>query len=314
MKRIVFMGTPDFSVPILEALIKNNYHVVLAVTQPDRPKGRKKVITSPPVKQKASEHDIPVLQPEKLKSAYEKVLSYGPDLIITAAYGQILPDVLLAKPSFGCINVHASLLPELRGGAPIHYALMQGKTETGVTIMYMISQMDAGDILMQRSIPIADNDHAGSLHDSLSTMGASLLVETLPSLFNSELRPEKQDGEKATYAPTIKRAEEELDFTRTNEEVYNHIRGLYPWPVAFTSYQGKQMKIWWAEKDDTTYEEDPTPGQIVRKDNESFTVVCGNHKGIRIVHVQPAGKQRMPVSEFLLGAGSHLEIGTKMGD
>lgn len=313
MKRIVFMGTPDFAVPILEELIEKEYDIVLAVTQPDRPKGRKKIVTPPPVKTKANEHGIPVLQPEKLKDAYEKILAYGPDLIITAAYGQILPIALLERPPFGCINVHASLLPELRGGAPIHYALLQGKKETGITIMYMAEKLDAGDILMQRRIAIEENDHAGSLHDRLSEVGASLLGEALPRLFDNELNPEKQDEEKVTFAPNIKRTEEKLDFTRTHKEIYNHIRGMHPWPVAFTTYEGKQMKIWWAQLDDTVYNK-RVPGEIVQKDSESFTIVCGNRKGIRVVDIQPSGKKRMPVSDFLLGAGAQLTIGEKMGD
>lgn len=306
------MGTPDFSVPILQALVEQNYNIVLAVTQPDRPKGRKKVITSPPVKTKAVEYDIPVLQPEKLKNEYEKILSYNPDLIITAAYGQILPAVLLETPSFGCINVHASLLPELRGGAPIHYAIMQGKKETGITIMYMVGELDAGDMLSQRQIPIADDDHVGTLHDKLSDLGASLLADTLPGLFNHELEAKQQDETGATFARNIKRDEEKLDFTQENEAVYNHIRGMHPWPVAFTTYQAKPMKVWWGRVDNTAYT--ASPGEIVRIDDDSFTVVCGNQKGIKITEVQPAGKKRMPVSEFLLGAGTQLQIGTKLGD
>lgn len=312
MKRIVFMGTPDFSVPILQELIDQNYNIVLAVTQPDRPKGRKKVITPPPVKTKAIEYDIPVFQPEKLTTAYEKILDYKPDLIITAAYGQLLPTALLDAPSFGCINVHASLLPELRGGAPIHYALLQGKKETGVTIMYMVDKLDAGDILAQCQIPIANDDHVGSLHDKLSKLGASLLIDTLPKLFNNELTPVKQDEDAATIARNIKRDEERLQFAQTNEEVYNHVRGLHPWPVAFTTHQGKPIKIWWAQLDDTVYS--AMPGEIVGKDDDSFTVACGNQKGIRITEVQPAGKKRMPVREFLLGSGSQLKIGSKIGD
>lgn len=306
------MGTPDFSVPILQSLVEEHYNIVLVVTQPDRPKGRKKVITPPPVKMKANEYDIPVIQPEKLKDEYGEILAYKPDLIITAAYGQILPTALLETPVFGCINVHASLLPELRGGAPIHYALLQGKKETGVTIMYMVDKLDAGDMLDSRRIPIAKDDHVGTLHDKLSTLGASLLMNTLPKLFAKELQPEKQDEHKATFARNIKRDEEKLDFTRKNTEVYNHIRGLHPWPVAFTIYQGKPIKVWWAQPEETIY--NGSPGEIVGIDNDSFTVVCGNQKGINVTEVQPAGKKRMPVSEFLLGAGAQLEIGTKIGD
>lgn len=306
------MGTPDFSVPILDALVEHGYNVVLVVTQPDRPKGRKKVLTPPPVKTKANEHNIPVFQPRKIGEEYKKVLSYAPDLIITAAYGQILPSSLLETPPFGCINVHASLLPELRGGAPIHYALIEGKTETGVTIMYMVDRLDAGDILTQRKLSIAFDDNVGTLHDKLSKLGTTLLMDTLPQLFDGDIQPKEQDDDIATFARNIKREEEKLQFSRTNEEVYNHIRGLNPWPVAFTTFQDKQMKVWWAQPVDAVYTADP--GEVVDIDKESFTVVCGNQKGIQISEVQPAGKKRMPVSEFLLGAGSSINIGTKLGD
>ncbi|GAB3793732.1 methionyl-tRNA formyltransferase [Virgibacillus kimchii] len=313
MKRIVFMGTPDFSVPILRALVETEYEVVLVVTQPDRPKGRKRVITPPPVKEEAEKHSIPVFQPKKLKNDFQEIISYEPDLIITAAYGQILPNELLEAPEYGCINVHASLLPELRGGAPIHYAIVQGKKETGITIMYMVEQLDAGDILTQRKVPIEMNDHAGSLHDKLSVAGAGLLIETLPDLFANKLKPIRQDEEKATFAANIKRDEEKIDWTKSNLEVYNHIRGMHPWPVAYTTYQKKNMKIWWAEIDDSAYE--GTPGEIVKIiDHKAFIVLCGNQKGIRITEIQPAGKKRMAVKDYLLGSSERIQTGTIMGD
>lgn len=313
MKRIVFMGTPEFSVPILQALTKTDYQVVLVVSQPDRPKGRKRAITPPPVKVEAEKHNIPVFQPEKLKSQYQEILSYQPDLIVTAAYGQILPKELLEAPEYGCINVHASLLPELRGGAPIHYAILQGKKETGITIMYMAEQLDAGDILTQRKVPIEKDDHTGKLHDKLSAAGAALLTDTLPDLFAKKLEPISQDDSKATFAANINRDEEKIDWTKSNLEVYNHIRGMHPWPVAFTTYENKNMKIWWAEPDDASYE--GTPGEIVKiVDNEACIVVCGNAKGLRITEIQPAGKKRMTVKEYLRGSADRLKTGTKMGD
>lgn len=313
MKRIVFMGTPDFSVPILRSLVASDYEVVLVVTQPDRPKGRKRVITPSPVKAEADEQKIDVFQPERLKDDYQEILAYEPDLIITAAYGQLLPNALLEAPKFGCINVHASLLPELRGGAPIHYAIMQGKTETGITIMYMVEKLDAGDILTQRNVPIEHKDHVGSLHHKLSIAGSELLLETLPSLFAEEITPKKQDNAKATFATNIKREQEKIDWTRDNLEVYNHIRGLHPWPVAFTTYEGKVMKLWWGEVDNTKY--DGVPGEIVRKpDDEYFVVVCGNQKGIRITEIQPAGKKRMTVNEYLRGSADRIKLGIRLGD
>mgnify|MGYP001156486666 FL=1 len=186
--KIVFMGTPDFAVPVLKQLISDGYEVVAVVTQPDRPVGRKKILTPPPVKVAAEQHGIPVLQPEKLRDSeeLEQIIKLEPDLIVTAAYGQILPKKLLDAPKYGCINVHASLLPELRGGAPIHYAILQGKEKTGVTIMYMVEKLDAGDILTQVEVPISETDTVGTLHDKLSEAGAKLLSETLPKLLRGE--------------------------------------------------------------------------------------------------------------------------------
>ncbi|WP_026906066.1 methionyl-tRNA formyltransferase [Paucisalibacillus globulus] len=313
MKRIVFMGTPDFSAPILNKLVQSEYEVVLVVTQPDRPKGRKKVITPPPVKVEAEIHNIPVFQPEKIRHEYQEILNYNPDIIVTAAYGQILPNELLEGPKYCCINVHASLLPELRGGAPIHYAIMQGKDETGITIMYMAEKLDAGDILTQKSIPIEKKDHVGSMHDKLSTVGADLLMETLPKLFAEELTPIKQDDSKATFASNIKREQEEIDWNKSNIEIYNQIRGLHPWPVAFTTYQNENMKIWWGEPVEEEYKGEP--GVITAKDDdEAFIVICGNHKGIRITEIQPAGKKRMTVKDYLQGSSDRIKIGSKMGE
>lgn len=311
MKRIVFMGTPDFSVPILHNLVKSEYEVVLAVTQPDRPKGRKRAITPPPVKVEAEKHGIPVYQPEKLRDSYEEILAYQPDLIVTAAYGQLLPNALLEGPEFGCINVHASLLPELRGGAPIHYAIMQGKKETGITIMYMVEKLDAGDILTQQSVPIDDKDHVGTLHDKLSEVGTTLLMDTLPRLFNGDINPVKQDNAKATFAGNIKREQEKIDWHKNSLEIYNHIRGLNPWPVAFTTYQGSNMKVWWGEIQDEQY--DGSPGEIVEKTEDGFLVVCGDEKAIKITDMQPAGKKRMSVKDYLQGSADRIKIGTVLG-
>ncbi len=311
MKRIVFMGTPDFSVPILRSLVSSAYEVVLVVSQPDRPKGRKRVMTPPPVKVEAEKHGIPVFQPEKLTAEYEKILAYGPDLIVTAAYGQLLPNGLLESPKYGCINVHASLLPELRGGAPIHYAIINGKTETGITIMYMAEKLDAGDVLTQQKVTIDPDDHVGTMHDKLSQAGSTLLLETLPRLFAGDLNPKQQDESLATFAANIKREQEKIDWTRSNEEIYNHIRGLHPWPVAFTTYEGKTWKIWWGMVDDT--ESNGQPGEIIQKDDEAFVVVCGNQKGIRITEIQPAGKKKMTVKEYLRGAAERIKIGVVLG-
>ncbi|CDQ40166.1 MULTISPECIES: methionyl-tRNA formyltransferase [Virgibacillus] len=314
MKRIVFMGTPDFSVPVLQTLIHSPYEVVLVVTQPDRPKGRKRTITPTPVKQEALQHDLPVFQPEKLKNNYEEILAYQPDLIVTAAYGQILPNELLTTPEYGCINVHASLLPELRGGAPIHYAILQGKKETGVTIMYMVEKLDAGDILTQQSVPIDADDHVGILHDKLSKAGSQLLEQTIPKLFKKQIQPIQQDNDKATFARNIRREEEKIDWSKNAEQVYNHVRGLHPWPVAFTNYEKKPMKIWWGKpvKDrNNGY----TAGEIIDKpNNASIVVACGHQQAFEITEIQPAGKKRMTVKDYLQGNPDRIKIGQIMGE
>lgn len=313
MKKIVFMGTPDFSVPILCSLVKEGYDVALVVTQPDRPKGRKKVMTPPPVKSEAIQHNIAVFQPVKLADDYQRIIDIQPDLIVTAAYGQILPTPLLTAPPFGCINVHASLLPELRGGAPIHQAILQGKTETGITIMYMVEKLDAGDILTQEKVAITDDDNVGTLHNKLSKIGSTLLLDTVPKLFRKEITPIKQEHELSTFASNIKREQEKINWQRNNKEIYNQIRGLHPWPVAFTMYQGKPMKIWTAELDNHEY--NGYPGEIVDSiNNESLLVVCGNKKGLKITEIQPAGKKRMMVKDYFLGSPDGLKIGTKLGD
>lgn len=307
------MGTPDFSVPILQDLIKSEYEVVLVVTQPDRPKGRRRKLTPPPVKVVAEKEKIDVFQPENLTDDYEKILEYKPDLIITAAYGQLLPNALLDYPPYGCINVHASLLPELRGGAPIHHAIMQGKTETGITIMYMVEKLDAGDILTQQKVPIEVTDDVGLLHNKLSEAGANLLLATLPRLFKEQIIPVKQDESKATFAANITREEEKIDWTNSDVEIYNHIRGLRPWPVAYTTKDNDLMKIWNAELDNNSYNGEP--GEIVKMiDNEAFVVICGNKQGLRITEIQPAGRTKMKVSEYLHGSADRIKLGSILGD
>lgn len=312
MKKVVFMGTPDFAVPVLRQLINDKYEVALVVTQPDRPKGRKKVLTPPPVKVEAEKHGIPVFQPEKIKNEYEHVFDYQPDLIVTAAFGQILPTELLEYPAYGCINVHASLLPELRGGAPIHYAILQGKKETGITIMYMVEQLDAGDIITQKKVNIDEQDHVGTLHDKLAEAGSELLHETLPKLFDKEIQLIEQDDQEATYAYNITRDQERIQWSKSSEDIYNHIRGLHPWPVAFTTLYGKTLKVWWGEKVEETFT--TTPGEVVRLEEDGFIVSCGDHKGIKITKLQPSGKKKMDAGDFLRGTGSELQAGEKLGD
>jgi methionyl-tRNA formyltransferase len=310
MTKIVFMGTPDFSVPILRNLVKEGYDIVGVVTQPDRPKGRKKTLTPPPVKEEAEKHNIKVLQPEKIRHELDDVLSLQPDLIVTAAFGQILPKELLEAPKYGCINVHASLLPELRGGAPIHYSILQGKDKTGITIMYMAEKLDAGDILTQVEVPIEERDTVGTLHDKLSEAGVKLLSETIPQLLAGKLTPEQQDDSKATFAANIKREQEKIDWSKSGEEIYNQIRGLNPWPVAFTTYHNQLIKIWWGEI--MSSKNDSPPGTIIGIDQDGFVVATGNNTAIKITELQPSGKKKMNGEDFL--RGTTISVGEKLGD
>lgn len=314
MTRIVFMGTPDFSVPILRRILMDGFKVIGVVTQPDRPVGRKRVLTPPPVKKEAEKHGIPVFQPEKLRQSeeLEQIIALKPDLIVTAAFGQILPKELLDAPPFGCINVHASLLPELRGGAPMHYAILEGKEKTGITIMYMAEKLDAGDILTQTEVPITETDNVGTLHDKLSEAGAELLSETLPKLLRGKLTSIPQRDEEATFAYNIKREQEKIDWSKKGEEIYNHIRGLNPWPVAYTTLNGKVIKIWQGTK--VLFSGKAAPGEIIALDEGSFTVASGNETAIKILELQPSGKKRMNSADFLRGAGSNLAIGEHLGD
>jgi len=312
--RILFMGTPDFAVSSLDALMEAGYHVIGVVTQPDRPVGRKQIMTPPPVKEAAIRHGLPVLQPERIKAeeALAEVMALEPDLIVTAAYGQILPKKLLEAPRFGCINVHASLLPKYRGGAPIHKCIVEGEKESGVTIMYMVEALDAGDMLSKVIVPIEERDTVGSLHDKLAVAGSALLIDTLPALLAGELKAEAQNHEAATFAPNIKRSDERIDWSRTAEQIYNQVRGLNPWPVAFTNYQGKVWKVWWVEKFQTTGST-AAPGTILAREEDGLVIACGSG-AVKITELQPEGKKRMSALDFLRGAGNSIEIGTKVGE
>ena len=307
------MGTPDFSVPVLRRLIEDGYDVVGAVTQPDRPVGRKRILTPPPVKAEAQQHGIPVFQPEKIRrpEEVEKVLALQPDIIVTAAFGQILPKAILDTPVHGCVNVHASLLPELRGGAPIHYAIMQGKKKTGITIMYMAEKLDAGDIISQAECPIEESDDVGTMHDKLSILGAELLSETLPRLLDGGIKAVPQDDSLATFAPNIKREQEQIDWSLGGEAVYNKIRGLRPWPVAYTMWNGAIMKIWHAETCKAAASE---PGTVMKVEKDGFVVATGNETAIKVTELQPAGKKKMSAEQFLRGNGSNFVPGIRLGE
>ncbi|HAT54089.1 MAG TPA: methionyl-tRNA formyltransferase, partial [Lactobacillus sp.] len=244
MTKIVFMGTPAFSTPILEALIKQ-YEVVAVMTQPDRPVGRKRVLTPSPVKKVALAHDIEVLQPEKVSKSPEmqRVIDIAPDFIVTAAFGQFLPTKLLKAAKIAAVNVHASLLPLYRGGAPVHYAIMNGDKETGVSIMYMIRKMDAGNVISQVRLPITNGDDTGSMFDKLSLAGRDLLLKTLPTLINGTVDGSVQDERAVSFSPNISRAQEEIDWTHSASEIDWQVRGLKPFPTAFVIMAGVRTKI-----------------------------------------------------------------------
>ena len=308
--KIVFMGTPDFSVPVLDALIKN-YNVVAVVTQPDKQVGREGKIKMTPVKELALEHNIPVLQPEKMRKEYQMVLDYEPDIIITCAYGQIVPKEIIDYPKYKCVNVHASLLPKHRGGAPIHRAIIEGDQETGITIMHMDYGMDNGDIIKQKSIPILDDDTAESLFDKLSNLGAEFLMEVLPDILNNNISPIKQDENEATYSYNIKPEDEIVDFTKEVKEVYNQIRGLNSWPVAYTILNGKRMKVW--ESKVGTKSTNKEPGTITNTSIDGIHVQTKD-KEIILTVIQPEGKKRMNAKDYLNGIKKEELIGKKLGD
>lgn len=311
--KVIFMGTPDFSVPVLQKLLDDKkYEVRCVVTQPDRPKGRKHRLTPSPVKILAEQYHIPVLQPERVRNseAVHEILSHEPDLLITAAYGQILPQSLLEAPPLGSINVHASLLPEYRGAAPIQQAVIDGRRESGVTIMYMVKKLDAGDILTQVRVPINDNDTFGILHDKLRAAGSDLLMKTLPELAAGRLVPVKQDEARVTFAPSIKHEDEGIDWKKPAEVLRNLIRGLNPFPGAFTRLNGKVFKIYAARltEEDTA----EIPGTIIRTSSDGFFVAAGSGSVLEVTECQPAGKKRMSATDFM--RGKTLEPGTVLGE
>ena len=306
-KKVVFMGTPEFSVPVLEMLIENT-NVVLVVTQPDSYVGRKHELKFTPVKECALKHNIPVFQPEKIKEKTDEILKYNPDIIITCAYGQIIPSVLLDTPKYKAVNVHASLLPKLRGGSPLHRCIIDGYSETGVTIMYMAPGMDDGDIITQKSIKMEEADNVGTIHDKLSTLGRNLLLETLPSIFNGTNERTRQDESKVTFAYNIKREEEKLDFNKTAREVFNHIRGMYPFPVAYTTLDREIIKICESKIGTKT---NGTPGEIISIYDNGIGVKCSDTE-IIITKLKPSGKKEMMARDFINGRGKDKLLGEKL--
>lgn len=302
--KIVFMGTATFSQAVLEKLIDEGYNINLVVTQPDRMVGRKRQIKMPEVKEVALKHDIPVFQPVKIKEDYQAVIDMNPDLIITAAYGQMIPQAILDTPRLGCINVHASLLPKYRGGAPVHYAILNGDEKTGVTIMYMVKKMDAGNIIYQKETAIEPDETVGELYDRLSFIGAEALIEALPDIINGTNQSIVQDEALVTYSPVITREQEKIDFHKPAQDVHNQIRGLNPWPGAYTTYQGKTVKIYGGFvhncENARTHHAHQKPGTIVKIFKDAIGVKVED--GVYIItEFQLEGKRRMFVKDYLNG-------------
>lgn len=301
--KVVFMGTPEFSVPVLSGLIEN-YNVVGVVTQPDKKVGRKQIIKFSEVKELALKNNIKVLQPEKIKTDYKDILSLEPDIIITCAYGQIIPEELLNYPKYGAINVHASLLPKLRGGAPIHKAIIDGYDKTGITIMYMDKKMDSGDIISQEELQILETDNTGILHDKLSIIGKNLLLKTLPDIINNNINPIKQDESEVTYAYNISKEEEIIDFNKTTKEVYNQIRGLNPFPGAYSILDDKVIKVYDSEIGNKI---NKISGEItsIYKDGIGVSTIDGE---IILKTIKPFGKKLMSVKDYLNGLKNKEEL------
>ena len=296
--RVVFMGTPRFSVPVLEALI-DNYNVVAVVTQPDKAIGRGGKIGITPIKQVAINHNILVIQPKRIKEEYEEIIALEPDIIITCAYGQIIPKELLDYPKYGCINVHASLLPKLRGGAPIQRAIMNGYKKTGITIMYMEQKMDSGDMIEQEQIEILDTDNYKTLHDKLSKLGSELLIKTLPNILSGNINPIKQNEEEVTYGFNISKEDEKINFAKAKNEIHNQIRGLDGFSGAYCIFAGKRLKVWKSKVTDNHFS-NLLDGEITKIYKEGIGVKVSDGE-IIFTFVQPEGKKMMPGIAFANG-------------
>ncbi|AGU81155.1 methionyl-tRNA formyltransferase [Streptococcus anginosus] len=310
MTNIIFMGTPDFSATVLKGLLESKQYEILAVvTQPDRAVGRKKEIRMTPVKELALDYGLPIYQPEKLSKSAEldSLMNLNADGIVTAAFGQFLPSKLLDSVNFA-VNVHASLLPKYRGGAPIHYAIINGDKEAGVTIMEMVKEMDAGDMIARRAIPIEETDNVGTMFEKLALVGRDLLLESLPSYLAGDLKSVPQDKNQVTFSPNISPEEERIDWTKTNRQLFNQIRGMYPWPVAHTLLNGERFKIYEA----TPVEGAGQPGEILAIGKKELIVAAGE-SALSLKTVQPAGKSKMTIVDFLNGLGRQLSVGDFFG-
>lgn len=296
--KIVYMGTPEFAVYGLKSLVENGHEVVGVVTQPDKPKGRGKNMVYTPVKEKALEYNIPVFQPEKIKdeAMVEKLRELAPQVIVVAAYGQILPESILDIPPYGCINIHASLLPKYRGAAPIEWAIIDGESITGVTTMYMEKGLDTGDMIEKSEVVIEKDDTGETLHNKLAKAGGSLILSTLAAIENNTAVRQKQDDTKSCYAKMLTKELGKIDFTGDAAYIERLIRGLNPWPCAYTTLDGKNLKLYKA----CVVEENGNPGEIIRVTRKDFTVACGRG-ALVIKNLQPEGKKPMDTAAFLNG-------------
>ena len=307
--RTVFMGTPNFALQTLQGLIDAGCNLVAVYTQPDRPKGRGKQLAAPPVKELAQRHGIPVYQPARLRQpeTVAELQALAPDLIVVVAYGQILPQSVLDIPTHGCINVHASLLPSYRGAAPINKAIIDGATETGITTMYMDIGLDTGDMLVKKALTIGAEETAGELHDRLAVLGREAMEETLRQLCAGTLRREAQDDAQSSYAPMMKKEDGRIDWSRSALDVHNLVRGLDPWPGAYTSLDGELLKLARTTPQDNG---DAPPGTVIAADRDGVRIACGS--GMLLVReLQLAGRKRLGAADFLRGCP--LQPGTCLG-
>jgi methionyl-tRNA formyltransferase len=300
--RVVFMGTPDFAVPCLDRLVAYGHEVAAVITQPDRPKGRGHKLAASPVKEAAMGYGLTVLQPEKIRTPefLAALTELAPTVIVVVAFGQFLPKAMLDLPRLGCINVHASLLPRYRGAAPIHWAVMNGETVTGVTTMHMDTGMDTGDMILKAEIAVGPNDTTGEVHDALKGLGAAVLSDTLAQLAAGTAPRTPQDGAAATYAPLLTRAVERIDWSRPAAEVHNKVRGLSPWPGAYCLHGGRTLKVWRCELANGV--DGGQPGRVLAADG-SGAVIAAGEGAVRLTEVQPENRRRMGMDEFIRGYG-----------
>lgn len=314
MTKVIFLGTPEFSATVLRGLLKEGYEVVAAVTQPDKPVGRKQKLQKSPVKVIAEDENIKLYQPVKLPGSpeVEELKALNADLIITAAYGQFLPTSFLESAKVAAINVHGSLLPKYRGGAPIQWSLLNGDQETGITIMYMVKGMDAGDIISQETLPIEENDDNGSLFEKMAIVGRELLLDTVPKILAGDIQPIKQDPDKVVFSPNISKEQEHIDFTKTAEQVHNQIRALSPDPGAWVMLDGQRTKMYMT--DVVKIDSDQAVGTVYDLGKKKLVIVAGDGQGVSIKKIQPAGKKVMDIANYMNGMGKNLEKGQQVID